>query len=335
MFKNSFISTRVTLEAAGLVALADLSTVAMRTVLTGTASYLDALVLAPGMHQQQSADEVNHGELPTAGAMTTGYIFRVENPATVRYLQTIGHTGHLVNVWVYPGPSGDDNLSITNRRIQSFIVAGIPAAVLYLLCPVLTAVVFALLGVIEDWWGFGVLWMLVLARLINVVVIKRRSVMGWKGAPEDGDGDLLILLSQDRWVRLQGSVDDLKAVTAGEWLREMSDEESFAVAFATLLVYLSAALAGNASKVGSLLIAGLLLCSVALLGLCNSLTKCLQMYGRVVRTEGAPKKYKRRLDMAGELIDVAKSEDWAIRMGLIIPKEVLSKKRASKRGATL
>ncbi len=72
-------------------------------------------------------------------------------------------------------------------------------------------------------------------------------------------------------MRLQGSVVDFKTATAGQWLREMSAEESFAAAFATLLVYSSAALAGNAAEVGSLLIAGLLLCSVALLGLCSSL----------------------------------------------------------------
>ncbi len=315
MFTHSIVSNHVTFEAAGLVALADLSTVAMRTALTGTASYLDTLVLAPGMHQQQSADEVNHGETPQAGAMTTGYTFHIENPATVRYLQTIGRTGHLVTASVSPTPS---HLSRHNRQIQSFIVAGIPATLLYLLCPVLTISVLAILGAMGDWWGFGVLWMLVLARLINVVVIKRRSRGGWKGAYEIGKGDLLILVSQDRWVRLQGSVADLKTVTAGQWLREMSAIESFAAAFATLLVYLSAALAGNASEVGSLLIAGLLLSSVALLGLCNSLTKCLQMYNCVVRVEGEPKRYQQRSVMAIELVGEACRDDWAIQMGLIV-----------------
>ncbi len=326
MFKNSIVSNRVAFEAAGLVALADLSTVAMRTALTGTASYFDTLVLAPGLHQQQSADEINRGEFPQTGSLTSGYIFRVENPATVRYLQNVGCTGHLVTARVSQNPSLGHNISRCNRLIQSVRVAGILATILYLLCPVLTVSVFAVLGAIKDWWGFGVLWMLVLARLINVVVIKRRSHMGWKGAHEIGQGDLLVLLSQDRWVRLQGSVDDLKAVTAGQWLRDMSDRESFAVAFATLLVYLSAALAGNASEVGSLLIAGLLLCSVALLGLCNSMTDCLQMYNCIVCTEGEPKKYERRLDMADDLIDMTKSEEWAIRMGLIIPKGGLSKR---------
>ncbi|PBK82987.1 hypothetical protein ARMGADRAFT_682445 [Armillaria gallica] len=47
---------------------------------------------------------------PTS-AMTTGYIFHVENPVTVGYLQTIERSGH---------PSCDGRL---NRPIQSFTVA--------------------------------------------------------------------------------------------------------------------------------------------------------------------------------------------------------------------
>ncbi len=322
MFRNSIISNRVTLEAAGLVALADLSTVATRTALMGTASYLDALVLAPGMHQQQSADEVNRGETPITGAITNGYIFHIENPATVRYLQSIGCTGHLVTAKVSERFPLGDKQSEHNRRIQSFVAAGTRATLLYLLCPVLTIIAFVLLGAIEDWWGFGVLWMLVLARMINVVVIKRRSQKGWKGKKEPGvEGDLLILLSQDRWVRLRGLVDDIKAVTAGQWLRDMSDEESFAVAFATLLVYVSAAVAGNASKMGSLLIACLLLCSVALLGLCNAKTECLQMYGCTVRQEGPARHYQQRLEMAADLIETSGQSDWAIGIGLVRNRE--------------
>ncbi|TQN64501.1 hypothetical protein CSHISOI_10923 [Colletotrichum shisoi] len=48
----------LSLSAAGLVALADLRTVANRTALKGTSSWLDALVLAPGLHYQQAADGV-------------------------------------------------------------------------------------------------------------------------------------------------------------------------------------------------------------------------------------------------------------------------------------
>ncbi|KAK0451156.1 uncharacterized protein EV420DRAFT_724524 [Desarmillaria tabescens] len=329
MFNTSSISGRITLESAGLIALADLSTVAVRTALTGTASYLDVLVLAPGMHQQQSAVKINDGELPETGSVINGYVFRVENPATVSYLRHIGRTGKLVTAKVSLKPTRNCipftnpfyNLNVSPHN-NPFFFAGIRATLLYLMCPILTIIVFALLGAIRDWWAVVVLGMLVLARFINVVVIKRRSKEGWKGKKEPGvDGDLLILLSQDRWVRLKGSVDDLKAVTAGHWLRGQTSEESFAVGFATLLVYASAALAGNASTVGSLHIACLLLCSAALLSLCNSSTQCLQMFGRVVRREGDRTDYDQRLDMVKDLVQQSGKDDWAIDMGLIKPAE--------------
>ncbi|KAK0190133.1 hypothetical protein F5146DRAFT_1122490 [Armillaria mellea] len=289
LLSTSSIPGPITLEAAGLLVLADLPAVALRTALTGGASFLDALVLVPGMHKQQCADEINRGEFPTTGVMTSGYVFRVENPAT-------------------------------NRVLQSLFVSGSQATVLYFLCLISTVVVFALLGVIGDWWGFGALGMFVFARLINVIVIRRRSQQGWKGAIEDGDGDLLILLSQDRWVRLQGSINDLKAVTAGQWLRDLSATENFTVMFATTVVYAAAILAFNASTVGSVLIGGLPLWSVALLTLSNSLTRCFQMYNCIVQMDGNPVRYGRRLEMANKLVDESKREDWAVGMGLVLPK---------------
>ncbi|KAK0219178.1 hypothetical protein IW262DRAFT_1448973 [Armillaria fumosa] len=326
MFNTSSISG-ITLESAGLVALADLSTVAVRTALMGTASYLDVFVLAPGMHQQQSAVKINDGELPNTGSMTNGYVFRVENPATVSYLRHIGRTGKLVTAEVSLKPTHSPSNRFCNLDLSPhknpFFVSGCRATLLYLTCPILTIIVFALLVAIRDWWAVVVLGMLVLARFINVVVIKRRSEEGWKGKKEPGVyGDLFVLLSQDRWVRLQGLVDDLKTVTAGHWLRGQTSEENFTVGFATLLVYASAALAGNASTVGSLHIACLLLCSAALLSLCNSSTECLQMFGCVVRRKGDRKDYAQRLDMVKDLIRQTKRDDWALAMGLIKSDEV-------------
>ncbi|KAK0201281.1 hypothetical protein DFS33DRAFT_1358673 [Desarmillaria ectypa] len=326
MFSMSSLSGPVTLDAAGLVALADLSAVALRTALIGTASYLDVLVLAPGMHQQQSADDVNRGEFPTAGSMTTGNIFRIENPATVRYLQNISRTGCLVTVQVSSKPPSSDMLVIPlfGIDLSPIFIAGARAALLYLLCPVLTIIVFALLGAIADWWGLMVLMMLVFARMINVVVIKRRSREDWKGAKEEGDIDLFVLLSQDRWVRLQGTINNLKTATAGQWLRDQTAEESFAIGVATLLVYASAALASNASTVGSLLIACLLLSSVALLALCNYSTRCLQMYDCIVqKAEGPLRKYTRRMEMVKELIHESRRSDWAVGMELITFDELM------------
>ncbi|KAK0436114.1 hypothetical protein EV421DRAFT_1892445 [Armillaria borealis] len=287
------LDSNVILQATGLVALADLRQVTVRTALSGTAWYSDALVLAPGMHQQQSASEINCGEFPITGAMTSGYIFRVENPATVYYLQSIGVTGHLVTAHV-------DSYK-RKRPLRSFFA--------------LTLIVVVSLALIRDWWALGVLGGFMVSRFINVVVIKLRDENRWKGKKESGvQGDLFILLCHDRWVRLQGSVDDLKAVTSGQWLRDLTTMESFAITCATMLVYVSAILAFNASPVGSLLIGFLLLSTAALLTLCNSLTG-------VIRRVGAPKKYERRLELANKLIsEMNGRSDWAISMGLVLPK---------------
>jgi hypothetical protein len=84
----------------GLVALADVDTVATRTACTGSASFLDAFVIVPGLHRQQHAMDLSKGEYPACAAMTTGYVFRVENQATVLYLQKVGRTGHLTTLEV-------------------------------------------------------------------------------------------------------------------------------------------------------------------------------------------------------------------------------------------
>jgi hypothetical protein len=292
-------------SACGLIALANTKTIANRTAFTGTASFLDVLFVAPGIHCQQDAAGINQGEYPTTGALTSGYVFRIENQATVGFLQRVGKAGHLVDV------------NVSSPSYHGIATDGI-ASVPYLFGTTLNVAVVALLGTIQDWWGLGVLGMLMLARLLNVMIIKRRSKMGWKGAAEPGvRGDLLILLSQDRWVRMRGLVDDLKAVTSGQWLRDETSLESFGTSFATLLVFTSAALSGNVSSVGGVLIAGLLLISAALLGLCNAWTSNLRMFGRVVSQGGPAKAYRRRLDLANELIKETGRDDWAIAMGMI------------------
>lgn len=302
----------IALDSAGLVALADLATISQRTALTGSATLFDILMLAPGIHRQQDASEINGGELPTTGAMTTGYVFRVENQGTVSYLQDIGEPGCLVTVQVARRDRKGHLLPL------KLFDGGFAAAIPYLLGLLLTPAALIILGIIHDFWAMGVLFMLMAARLINVIVIQRRSVKGWKGAKEPGKhGDLLVLLSQDRWVRMLGLVDDLKEVSAGQWLRDQTTYESFATSFATLLVYVSAALASNASTVGSLIMACLLLSSVGLLGLCNSLTKKLQMFGCIVYQVGEPKWYERRLSMAEEMIKSSGRNDWAVTMGLV------------------
>ncbi|KZV86931.1 hypothetical protein EXIGLDRAFT_724213 [Exidia glandulosa HHB12029] len=307
--KSSVMS--ISLDSAGLVALADLASISERTALTGTASFTDVLLLAPGIHTQQQASNVNGGEFPAVAAMTSGFVFRIENQAMVFYLQRVSSPGHLTSVAV-------ERVRTPPRWMQCPSLA----SVLYSVGIGLTIISFVALGIIRDFWAIGVLMMLVLARALNFIVMRRRAAKGWKGKSEPGvPADLLVLLSQDRWVRIQGLVDDVKEVTSGQWLRDVQPLESFAVACATLIVYSAAALATNASTIGSLFIALHLLASVALLGLCNALTRDLHMFNCRVYTKGTPRRYERRLDMANEMIASHDGRrDWAVGMGLVLPE---------------
>ncbi|KAL6903120.1 hypothetical protein GGI43DRAFT_333369 [Trichoderma evansii] len=84
----------LSLSAGGLLALADLNTIAQRTVIAGGASWLDAFVLAPGLHYQQAADlltpEYGAGRPVLSMALDHGarhYI--VNNVAMVKYLRRL------------------------------------------------------------------------------------------------------------------------------------------------------------------------------------------------------------------------------------------------------
>lgn len=306
----------VSLDAAGLIALADLTTIAKHTALNGTSSFLDLLVLCPGIHRQQQATNLNGGELPPTAALTSGYVFRVENQATVFYLQKKGVPGHLVTLNVEETKSKGRRLNIKSTRKALNLMF-----LLYITPILLTLAALVSVTLREDWWALATLLTLILARTLNAIVIKRRSVTGWKGVKEPGvEGDLLILLSQDRWVRLQGPVDALKAVTSGQWLRDMTFWESSLTAIATLLIYINAAVTANASQGGQIIILGLLLLSAGLLAVSNDLQGSLYMHGCRVQVEGNPKKYARRLDLADELIKYTGRDDWAIRLGMVNQK---------------
>ncbi|KXS95054.1 hypothetical protein AC578_3884 [Pseudocercospora eumusae] len=308
MSQATTILQTISLDAAGLVALADLNTIAKRTALTGTSKFLDALVLAPGLHRQQNSPELNKGEFPACAALTSGYVFRVENPATVLFLQKVGKTGCLTT------------LKVSKKKTGWRWTSTLGGTMAYIGTVFLSLAVLSCVVVLRDWWGVAVLGLLILCRLLNVIVIRQRSVPGWFGAKEPGvKGDVLVLLSQDRWIRLQGDVDDLKAATSGQWLQEPTFFQSSMVAFATLLVYLDAALAGNASQTSKLLLLILLFGSVALLGIANECTQVLQMHGRVVEVVGLPKAYPRRLALAEELILETGRKDWAVRLGMVQP----------------
>lgn len=319
----------ISLDAAGLVALADLDAVCSRTALTGTSALLDCLVLCPGLHRQQDAPKLNLGEYPICAAMTTGYVFRIENQATVTYLQKIARAGQLTQLSVSAPSKGSALL----RAVYDWQDGSIVSTVCYFACVALSVATVSLLISLEDWWAVLATLILVLARLINVVVVQRRSVQGWKGEPEpDKKSDLIVLLSQDRWVRIQGDVNDVKAITSGEWLRQPTFFENGCVAFATLMVYLDAALAGNGTTIGKLVLLILLFGSAGLLGLCNEYTSALRMYGRSVKINGFRKKYQRRLHLAEDLVKETGRSDWAFKLDML-PADWTAKESQGAGGA--
>jgi hypothetical protein len=279
----------VYLDLVGIMALADIPIVLERTVLAGKAHWSDIFILCPGIHQQQLATELNHGEYPATAALTPGYVFRAENQAPVYFLQKVGKTGRLTT------------LSVENAgRSQDGYPAEFPG--LYGVILLLTSSSLGTLFIIDP-WAMAIVGMLMVARLLNILVIRGRSSSpSWKGIREPGvHGDLLILLSQDRWVRMQGLVDDLKAVTSGQWLSDASFTESMTTSAATLLVYLAAALTINASQTGKILL--LLVVSGGLLAIYNESVDTLQMNGFRVRHKGKPIAYRRRLDLADQLVE--------------------------------
>jgi hypothetical protein len=317
----------VSLDAAGLVALADLSTISQRTVLTGGASYTEALTLCPGIHRQYTANELNKGEYPACAALTTGYVFRVENPATVNFLQRSGRTGHLTTIIVErPALDGRSRLSrlfLSAKSIPRFLV---------LLTTLSTLLSLAFLLALQDYWAFCITCLLVVARVLSIFVVRRRVQRGgsWSGAKEpDVTSDLLVLASQDRWFRIKGLVNDVKAVTSGQWTADPTFAESCAISLATLLVYVTAALAANNTQAGNIILVALLLLNTGLLALANDKTKTLTMHGLQLRVQGEPKWYERRMALVHELIDETDRTDWAMAMGMLPPKKGSTAPRAT------
>ncbi|EKM56405.1 uncharacterized protein PHACADRAFT_92417, partial [Phanerochaete carnosa HHB-10118-sp] len=296
--------------AAGILAAMNFKAIARRAMFTGSASYLDIFILAPGIHVQQMASEINVGEHPRACDMSSGYVFLIQNPATISFLLRISKTGFLTKVHVSPPLPHR-----TTFGADSFDL------VLYIGCASLTIGTIGILAAIADWWALTAVFALMAARLLNIIVVKRRAVLGWKGAFESGDADLFVILSRDRWVRIQGAMNDVKNVTAGSWLQKMSDEESCATVVATLFVYLSTILAFNASIFGSLLLVAMIISALGLLGLANTMTRDLHMFRHVVRVAEEPKiRPGSRFDVVQQLVLECASDTWAIALGLVPPR---------------
>ncbi|KFA67259.1 hypothetical protein S40285_06705 [Stachybotrys chlorohalonatus IBT 40285] len=293
----------LSLSAGALLALADLHTIAQRTALTGGSSWLDTLVLAPGLHYQQAADAIDRQldvqQRPTAvearGGAGVEARYVVNNAAMVGFLKRM----------CSDDAKGDDPVTldvmldtagrVVRRGLGDFISLGGDgdtnwfSHALYLASPLLTAAAVAFLILLEDWWALGCLGALMLSRLLNIYVIKQRAQPTSPAPSPGGPGDTLTEYSIDLGLKrravLRGRPSDLQAVTTQAWLRGKTHAEGYFEAAAKLIVYLVAAFSGNLTQAGAMVFMALLLLSAGLLGLSNAHLKDLRMHGRVAKRE--------------------------------------------------
>ncbi|KAI1402630.1 hypothetical protein F4819DRAFT_454010 [Hypoxylon fuscum] len=285
------------LSASGLLALADLGTIANRTRLVGGSSWLDALLLAPGLHYQQAADALtgdNHKESYSAVELYEGRTstHNIANTATRRYLERVGLAGQTVTVDVgmlpqrnyWPRRQGGRGQRATIWADQGADLGWV-SHVLYLASPVLTVAAFVLMILLREWWGVASLLALMLSRLLNIWVIKQRSKPPEPVPPKPDVSSLLteylVDLGQGRNICLRGMAEDLQAITTTSWLRAKTHLDGYLEAAAKLIVYLVAAFSGNMTQAGSLVFMALLLVTAGLLGLSNAHAKTFRMRGRL------------------------------------------------------
>ncbi|KAI0012079.1 hypothetical protein F4779DRAFT_126052 [Xylariaceae sp. FL0662B] len=284
------------LSSSGLIALADLGTIAQRTRLVGGSSWLDALLLAPGLHYQQAADaldgKLDYSAVELYEGKTSTY--NITNTATLRYLKHVGEAGPKVIVDV--GRTPDRNYFSRGggkRQSQRGTIwqdqgadLGWYSHVLYLASPVLTVAAFVFMILLREWWGVALLLALMFSRILNIWVIKQRTKPPVEAVPPAPDlGELLteyvVDLGQGRSVCLRGLAEDLQAITTTTWLAAKTHLDGYLEAAAKLTVYLVAAFSGNMTQVGSIIFMVLLLVTAGLLGLSNAHAKTLRMHGRL------------------------------------------------------
>lgn len=154
----------VSLSAGGLLALADLSTIAQRTVITGGSTWLDSLLLAPGLHYQQAAEELAKRSGPSVildaveqAREGHSMTFRVNNAATAHYIQRIARAGETVtlDVGCLPAPKfrlrrSKSGLHFTIWAIDTIPDLGWLSHLLYLISPVLTIAALVLVTLLGD-----------------------------------------------------------------------------------------------------------------------------------------------------------------------------------------
>ncbi|KAJ4386294.1 hypothetical protein N0V93_009187 [Gnomoniopsis smithogilvyi] len=301
------------LSASGLLVLADLSTIAQRTVLRGGSSWLDSLLLAPGLHYQQAADDLVRGD--NAQVLTAVEIgrdgrptaHRIVNQAVVSYVLRIAKDGKTVvldvgEIPVKRGSWGMRRQGMGRGGQRAMLYGGSKelkeslgwaAQLLYVASPMLTCVAIAFVVLLEDWWALAIIGILMVSRILNIAVIKSRSKPKPPHLPKPFSfpdslpppprfSQYTITLNPTTAVILRGLSSDLYALTTTVWLRPKTHVEGYLEAIAKVLVYLVAAVSGNATQAGNIVLLLLLLVSAGLLALSNAQQQGLLNGGRVV-----------------------------------------------------
>lgn len=161
------------LSASGLILLADLSTVAQRTALRGGSSWLDSLLLVPGLHYQQAADELSHhGESVVLDAVEVGsdgrpVSHRIVNQAVVGYILRTAREGRTVVLDVGEVPLRSPWAWRSRRGVRASVYSmggggggggdpdlGWAAHLLYLASPVLTCIASVFVVLLGDCESF-------------------------------------------------------------------------------------------------------------------------------------------------------------------------------------
>ncbi|KAK7715270.1 hypothetical protein SLS64_003968 [Diaporthe eres] len=240
------------LSAAGLLVLADLNTIAQRTSLRGGSSWFDSLLLAPGLHYQQAADEVAYGDAKTLVAVEiqpdgkpTSH--QIVNQAVVNYVLRTAKEGGTVVLDVGEIPVKPRSWR-TGRAGRGGQRASVYAG---------------------GWGGGG-----------DGIALPD---LGWTAHLLMARvTQYTINISPVTTVILRGLSSDLQALTTTVWLRPKTHAEGYLEAIAKVLVYLVAACSGNATQAGNLILLVLLLISGGMLALSNASVKGLRSGGRLV-----------------------------------------------------
>ncbi|KAK2756193.1 hypothetical protein FQN54_005601 [Arachnomyces sp. PD_36] len=291
----------------------DIPPIHAHAALNGRPGYVDSLLFCLDMKSRLKPSTLSEGDTPACAAMSTGHTFRVENQATVMYLKKMQRPGHLVTLEVGPGPQ---------RRGHGGVMY---VPMVALLIPFL----FGRASRVIDIYLIATLLILFISRLLSIASLRARIAPSWRGTTDpDLRGDLLVRLSEDSYIRLTGSPEDLSAVTQGSWLSRRPENPTLVQAIdfvSQILVFVAIPMFAQINNEARLELARSMIMGHGTLLLNNYLNKQLVMNQRTVKMSeklGSVKKYDGQREMAQDLIKETGRSDFALNLDMISPEQI-------------